>query len=492
MKRLIYLFAVAAAFAAVQHSSYAQQNLRSGYFLDGYTYGYKLNPAFQGERGFLAIPVLGKVGMGVESNLGLSTFLYPASDGQLTTFLSPEVKDADFLAKIKPSNKFMLNADLPVFALGFRTGKMYHTLDVSLRADADANIPGDLLSFMKLGASDGKTSWDISNIGGRLDARAELAYGISRRFGRNLSVGARFKVLMGVARAEIAMDEMNLKMAEDEWAVRARGNGMISGPITVKTYGEAGDAASGQANVIDWSTIEIPESVEDITAYLKTPSLGFAVDLGASYTFLDLITVSASVLDLGALSWKHSTSLQTPQTSWNFQGFENISMSGKDNAIADQLETMTDELMNSFNLEKTGTTDEWTSPLAWTLHAGIEAKLPFYKRLSVGALATHRFDGAYSWTEGRFSINWALLRCFAISGNYAVSSFGNSFGAAANIHLPGLTLFAGVDSLLPLRNVTPKYYIPIDSMNTNVTFGLNFAFGKYKGQFPKKDKKARE
>ena len=87
----------------------------------------------------------------------------------------------------------MLNADLPVFALGFRTGKMYHTLDVSLRADADANIPGDLLSFMKLGASDGKTSWDISNIGGRLDARAELAYGISRRFGRNLSVGARFK-----------------------------------------------------------------------------------------------------------------------------------------------------------------------------------------------------------------------------------------------------------------------------------------------------------
>ena len=38
-----------------------------------------------------------------------------------------------------------------------------------------------------------------------------------------------------------------------------------------------------------------------------------------------------------------------------------------------------------------------------TLHAGIEAEIPFYDRLSFGLLGTHRFNGAYSFTEGRLS-----------------------------------------------------------------------------------------
>ena len=488
MKKIIYILASLAIFASFQVTADAQQNLRSAYFLDGYTYAYKLNPAFQGERGFLAIPMLGKFSMGLESNLGLSTFLYPTSDGQLTTFLNSSVSDAEFLGKIKQANRFMVNADIPVFALGFRTGRLYHTLDLSMRTDMDINAPGDLFSFMKLGASDGKTSWDISDMGTRIEARTEIAYGISGRFWDNLNVGLRFKLLTGVARAEVSMNSMNFKMASDEWAVQAQGSGMISGPIYVKTYGEAGNASvAGQTNVIDWSTLEIPESVEDLAKYIDNPSYGFAVDLGASYTFLDCITVSAALLDLGAISWKNSIRMQTPEARWNFKGFEELSMSGDENAVSDQLELMTEELMNSFNLEKVGTSDKWTSPVSCTLHAGVEAKLPFYKRLSIGALATHRFDGAYSWTEGRFSLNWALFRWFGLTGNYAVSSFGNSAGAAVNLHLPGLTIFAGVDSYLPLRNVTPTYYIPVDSMNTNVAVGINIAFGKYNGQFPRDD-----
>jgi hypothetical protein len=73
---------------------------------------------------------------------------------------------------------------------------------------------------------------------------------------------------------------------------------------------------------------------------------------------------------------------------------------------------------------------------------------------------------------------------FSLSGSYAISNMGNSLGAVANLHLPGFTLFAGVDSFLPLMNVTPNM-IPIDSFNTNVALGLNIAFGKYNGRFSK-------
>lgn len=486
MKRLSIIFISAAIMLSAAFSASAQQNLRSAYFLDGYTYGYRFNPAFQGERGFFAIPVLGKFGVGMESNLGLSTFLYPGSDGNLTTFLSPTVSDQEFLNKVKPANRFMLNADLQLFALGFRTGKMYHTLDVSMRSDVSMNLPGDLLTFMKIGSAHGQTAWDISNIGARMEMRTEIAYGISRCFGENLNVGARFKVLMGAAKLDIGMKNMNLKMSEEEWAVNAKGAGMIAGPVTVRTLGETGSATEAtQTDVVDWSSLEFPDSAEEFMAYLKKPALGFAVDLGASYTILDYITVSASILDLGRMSWKNVTTLQTPETAWSFNGFEDVSMTGQGNGISDQLEGIADELLNSFNLQKEGFAEKKASGLACTLHAGVEAKLPFYERLSLGVLATHRFDGAYSWTEGRFALNWAPARWFAMTGNYAISDFGSSLGAAMNIHLPGITLFAGLDSFLPLSNVTPDYYIPVDNLNTNLTFGLNIAFGKYNGQFPK-------
>lgn len=121
-------------------SAYAQQNMRTAYFLDGYTYAYKMNPAFQGERGFISFPALGKLSIGAETNLGLSSLVYPSSDGTLKTFLHPDVTNEEFLGNMRHRNLIMANADLPVLAFGFRTGKAYHTLDLSLRADVDGNL----------------------------------------------------------------------------------------------------------------------------------------------------------------------------------------------------------------------------------------------------------------------------------------------------------------------------------------------------------------
>ena len=110
--------------------------------------------------------------------------------------------------------------------------------------------------------------------------------------------------------------------------------------------------------------------------------------------------------------------------------------------------------------------------------------MPFYERLTFGLLGTQRVNGIYSWTEGRLSANLAPTNWFSLAGSYAVSNFGNSVGGVANIHLPGLNIYAGLDSFLPLMNVTPQY-IPIDSMNTNLTFGMTLTFGKAEGRYRK-------
>ena len=224
----------------------AQSNLRSGYFLDGYIYKYKMNPAMAPERSFFAMPVLGNLGMGVETNfLGISTFLYPTDEGGLTTFLSPRVPNGVFLDKIADNNKLNTNFDLGLIALGFRTGKSFHTLDLSVRVDAGANIPGGLLKYIKAGGS----SWDISNIGMRMSMRAELAYGYSRSIGENLRVGARAKLLLGVMRADVAMDRLKLEMNADRWIVEAHGAMHMSGPFSIMTKGETGNYEIGRAHV---------------------------------------------------------------------------------------------------------------------------------------------------------------------------------------------------------------------------------------------------
>ena len=167
---------------------------------------------------------------------------------------------------------------------------------------------------------------------------------------------------------------------------------------------------------------------------------------------------------------------------WEYTGLDNIFGEGSD--VNSQLGDELEELGSVFKLETGEQLDKHVQRLGCTTLLGLEFRMPFYERMSVGVLGTHRFEGASSWTEGRFSLNLAPARWFSLTANYAVSTFGHSYGAAINLHPKIFNLFVGLDSFKPLLNITPSF-IPIDEMNTNVKFGITFPFGKYNGRFPK-------
>jgi hypothetical protein len=135
--------------------SLSAQNLRTGYFLDGYSYRYQFNPALQGDRGFLAIPIFSRIGVGVESSIGLRDYLYPTSSGTLATFLHPEISNDVVMRNLGNRTITNTNFDLNLLAFGFRVKKSYHTFDVSLKGNMDITLPGDVFRFMKVGGSDG-------------------------------------------------------------------------------------------------------------------------------------------------------------------------------------------------------------------------------------------------------------------------------------------------------------------------------------------------
>ena len=69
MKRTIKY--ILAACLAVSSLNVFAQGLRSAYFLDGFVYRHEMNPAFMGERNYVAIPIFGQINIGAQSNVGL-------------------------------------------------------------------------------------------------------------------------------------------------------------------------------------------------------------------------------------------------------------------------------------------------------------------------------------------------------------------------------------------------------------------------------------
>ena len=433
-----------------------QNNTRTAYFLDNYTYGYRFNPAFSAESNFVSIPVLGNISLGGESNVGLSNFLYPTSNGKLALFIDDSISEQAFLGGLKDFNQLNTNLNLTLLALGFRTGNFYHTFDASVKVNQNAVLPKSLFNFAKVGTANGATSWQIENVGLGADAFGEIAYGLSTTIGESLHIGARLKVLMGLAHAEMMIDKFDLSLTGEKWAASTEGFVEIAGPIST---------GSSSADNVDLSNVGLDE-------FNGLGGFGFGVDLGTSYEFLDYFTASASLLDLGFISWKDMTKASsTGANSYEFNGFGTISDGSE---LQQQLNGLKDELLGLVQFEKSET-GSGMSGLAATLHAGIEAKMPFYERLSFGLLGTHRFNGAYSWTEGRLAANVMPVDCIGLAASCAVSNFGGSFGGIVNFVFPGFNFFVGVDSFM--LKVSPQY-IPVEKFNTNLALGFNITFGK--------------
>ena len=122
-----------------------------------------------------------------------------------------------------------------------------------------------------------------------------------------------------------------------------------------------------------------------------------------------------------------------------------------------------------------------TEFLSCTMNIGVEYEMPFYRRMSVGALSSTRFQGPYTWTEGRFSLNLAPVNWISLTANYGISTFGSTFGAMLNIHTAAFSLFVGSDTFLfnfssPVEGV--GIGLPINNLNMNLNFGLTFNVSK--------------
>ena len=449
------------------------QTLRSSYFLDGSVHRHELNPAFMGERNYVSFPVLGGLNLGVQGNMGLSNFIYrlndPASSYELTSFMSPTVSSSEFLGGLKDNNSIDLNLSMPVFSFGFHKWGGFNTFGVNLRVNSSVNLPYDLFAFMKNMQQDGTTHYNLKNLGVRANAYAEIAFGHSREIMENLTVGAKLKVLLGAGNVDAYVNNADITLADDRWSMSLDAQGDLS----VKGMALKTDPADAQGRR-EVTGVEMD-------GFSPIAGTGFGIDLGAVYDmneFVEGLTVSASLLDLGFISWKETHRIANDgSTPFVFDGFTDIVVNDgdADNSLDNQFDRLSDDLEGMVKFSDGGMASKRTTALNAVLNIGAEYELPWYRNLTFGFLMTSRFNKPYTWTEGRFYANVAPLGWLDLSVNYAASRFGSSMGCMLNFHPKGFNFFIGSDNI-PFK-VNPQF-IPLHNMNANVCLGINFTFGK--------------
>lgn len=465
MKNKIFAAALVAALWGGVPGEIAAQELRSSYFMKTSTFRHQINPALLTES-YVGMPFLGNLNVGAQGNVGLKNFIYKLEGNpnyDLTTFMNPQVSASEFLGDLSDKNRINLHLNENIFSTAFTAFGGVNLVELNIRSNTHVNLPYELFEFMK--TTGAKDHYSLEDIGVRTQNYAELAFGHSRDIDDKLRVGAKVKLLFGLAYADLKSDKLNLTLNDDVWGID--GDLQLNAAV-MKTDLEYEDedknSPDGRRRV---------SGLDDFKGGLS--GFGLGIDLGATYQLNEDILLSASLTDLGFISWSGVHKASSAGT-WTFDGFDNIyagSDKGEDDQymIGQQFEDLGDDLEEIFSVYEDGKGSK-TTALAATLNLGAEYTMPFYRNLSAGFLYTSRFAGAYSFHQGMLAVNCRPLSWVEASLNTSVSSTGCSFGGMLSFYTKRFNFFIGSDRFL--GKVSKEYFIPLNSMNANVAFGINF------------------
>ncbi len=454
LKYLLFLF-----FMAVM--SGMAQTAKSGYFLDGALYNYRLNPAMDAERGFVSL-LMSDMSMGTGGNVGISDFLYPYGEGKLTTFMSGTVGAEEFLGRLPKAVRLGTDVNGTLLAAGFRILGGYTTFGVTMHSSLSVSLPKGLFEFAKKGFSE--STYSFGGIGMNTMNYAAATIGHSREIIDGLRVGVNLKYLVGLAYANAAIDRLDIELNEEHWMVQSQ--------------------ASVNAALISESRLTVDEDgvVNGVEVGPFAPSTsGFGVDLGVVYDMKNIVpglTLSASVIDMGRINWKYMMGLEANDASVEFDGFEEIDPNDFEGSTADELAQLGKDAAGMLELQFGGVSSESTR-LNTTMYLGAEYKMPFYKPMSVAVLYGKRFPEAdiAGWSEFRGYVNVSPLEWFEASVNVGHTTYGTGLGWMLNFHPAGFSFFVGSDYMI--TKVTPQF-IPVNNFNSHITLGVNVTFGERK------------
>ena len=462
------------------------QFLRTSYFMEGTHYRQQLNPALTPTKGYFNLPVIGAVNATVGStSLGYQDIIDIIDDGD-DFYTKP-----DFMNRLKDNNKLNVNLSTEILSAGWYKGKNFWSFNIGLRTDIGANLTKNMFTFLNemetVEENWRNSNYDISGQQLNINAYTEIGLGLSRQINSRLTVGARVKALLGIGNMELKLNRvaMSANLPSDQqinqWSSESYWNSMTPSQAAQAAQELKDKFNNYHANLTvgaelksSFKGLELQEEegkdyVTDFdfdSGKLGIAGYGFGIDLGASYKILDNLTVSASVLDLGFISWsKSSTKIASANPDpIDIKGSTYANMVDPNNPntvmnavnqLQNDAQGYMDRVTNGdvldydmLQLEVSDAKESRKSRLASTLVLGAEYGF-FNNKLAVGVLSTTRFVQPDALTELTFSANYRPKSWFNVALSYsAIQSAGKSFGLGLKLG----PLFVGTDYMFLGKN----------------------------------------
>ena len=440
------------------------QYLRSSYFMEGTSARLQLNPGLQPTKGYFNMPIIGSFNMSASSNVLGTSDIIDLMDSGSDLYSNDKLFD-----RLKADNRLNVNLNTDILSFGWYRGKGFWSVNVGLRADFGAALAKDMFSMMRTmngfaleDVAGTNQSYSLSNQTLNMKAYAEVGLGYSRRITEKLTVGGRVKVLLGLARAEMNINQFDLDLEVPN--LRNYQDDASRGELSPSDWYGAHYDYSANGNVI--TTLKGGGMTFDNNGMIDNFDLdagdlgiagsGFGIDLGASYKVWDNLTVSASILDLGFLKWKESET-----TVATVSGGDEVTINSEnyDRYIGGDFLSFERFDFEEGSPEKVKTKTRLYSTLLLAGEYGL-----LNNKLSVGAMYTARFAEPKTLNELTFLATFRPKNWLNAAISYSpIQASGKSIGLAVKLG----PLFVGTDYM----------FFGGNSKSVNGFLGISFPLG---------------
>lgn len=421
MKRII--LTIAAAFAVIAPSAMAQE-LKTAFFLDNYIYSYKINPGS---------PITGKPYTFYSAGLG-NMSLSAQTDFRLPYFNFDWLNTGwnwnglDFFAQYNQGNTILPQASVNLVSFGRHGERGRFAFECNVRSDNRVYAPVDFFSDFNVSLWG---NWRIPsgtlgfrNISFRANDYVEFLMSYSHKLGDYVTLGANVKFLLGLFGSGFELYDIDAVIIDEgDVQVDVDADIFLSSALV-----KVGTVPSRGREVYDFSQLSFGRP--------GFTGRGLGLDIGITATPMEGLTLGASVLDLGYIRWNESI-----------------------NGSIRYTERVVDYGANLFELE-VADRSTLARPLNYNIHLSADYVMPFYSGLSAGVIATFQ----EYFREVRAGVALTPGSLISLAGSVAANNFGTDVGFAVNVRVPGINLFAGVDTIF------------MDRSMTNASAGIQIAF----------------
>jgi len=385
-------------------------------------------------------------------------------------------KFIDKLHKTENWLNFSLNEE--IFGFGIRQNFLFFSVSYRIKVEEYFKFSKDIFELTFKGNMNFLDKDNPANLNANLSLNAyqEISFGIQAEVGKRIYIGARPKLLFGLA--NINTNKLNVQVFTDPTSYDITMN--YAADITAVTAVPSlfsGDSTLVKIQYEDWRNI--------------FKNVGYAIDIGGFFRINDYFGVGAAVNNIGFINWKIPGVRISSELSDQGQFYDNgsfffngltgeqiINLVNNENGYRKEF---LDTLLQYFPVNS----DTYISGKKWL---NPRFNIEGYFQLS----PAHRFSAFFQGTiigksfYPRLTLAYSLRlgNILEVCANYSImpSSYSN-LGVGVGFSLGPVYLYAATDNIIGLCT-------PFNTNMLNAQVGLAFKWGKTPEKVIKKSKEA--